>query len=129
MMKDMIYRSLLSAKSRRQKKFIVLIDPDKVGPESLVQIIDSSLRASVDYFFIGGSMLVNDTLRECIDVIKSCCEIPVIIFPGSAMQIPSNADAILFLSLISGRNAELLIGQQVIAAPALRVFFKDTATT
>lgn len=119
-MKDMIYRSLLSAKSRRQKKFVVLIDPDKVGPESLVQIIDSSMKASVDCFFIGGSLLVNDTLRECIDVIKSCCEIPVIIFPGSSMQIQSNADAILLLSLISGRNAELLIGQQVIAAPALR---------
>ena len=117
---DMVYKGLLHAKHRKQKKFVVLIDPDKVTPESLIQIIDLSARAAVDYFFIGGSLLVNDTLRECIDVIKSCCEIPVIIFPGSNMQIQNNADAFLLLSLISGRNPDLLIGQHVIAAPALR---------
>lgn len=119
-MNDSIYRRLLQAKHHKQKKFVVLIDPDKVTPESLIQTIDLSVRSLVDYFFIGGSLLVNDTLGECIDVIKSCCEIPVIIFPGSSMQIQSNADAILLLSLISGRNPDLLIGQHVVAAPALR---------
>src|SRR5450432_699463 len=115
-----IYHRLLSAKANKRKKFVVLIDPDKVTPESLIKIIETSVKSGVDYFFIGGSLLINDTISECTDVIKSCCEIPVIIFPGSVSQIHSNADAILLLSLISGRNPELLIGQHVIAAPALR---------
>lgn len=111
---------MLAAKANLHKKFVVLIDPDKVTPESLVNTIEISVRAQVDYFFIGGSLLINDTISECIDVIRSCCEIPVIIFPGSPSQIHSNADAILLLSLISGRNPELLIGQHVAAAAALR---------
>jgi phosphoglycerol geranylgeranyltransferase len=120
LMKNLIYHELVQAHQKHQKKFVVLIDPDKVSPESLMKIIDVSVKASVDYFFIGGSLLVNDTIPECIDVMKSCCEIPVIIFPGSHSQIHSNADAILLLSLISGRNPEWLIGQHVLAAPALR---------
>lgn len=119
-MNDFVYQSFLAAKRNRQKLFVVLIDPDKVTPESLILTIDLGVKAAVDYFFIGGSLLVNDTLSECIDVIKSCCDIPVVIFPGSTMQIDAKADAILYLSLISGRNPELLIGQQVAAAPALK---------
>jgi putative glycerol-1-phosphate prenyltransferase len=119
-MKDQLYQGIVQGQRNRQKKFTVLIDPDKVTPETLIRIIDISARSGVDYFFIGGSLLVSDTLHECIDVIKSCSDIPVVIFPGSAMQIQSNADAILLLSLISGRNPELLIGHHVVAAPALQ---------
>ena len=119
-MKSLIYRSFLETRANGLKRFAVLVDPDKVTPESLVRTIDYSVRANADYFFIGGSLLVNDTINECIDVIKSCCDIPVIIFPGSPMQIQAKADAILFLSLISGRNPELLIGHHVTAAPAVR---------
>lgn len=119
-MKEHIYHSFLDAKRNGLKRFAVLIDPDKVTPESLVATIDLSIRAAADYFFIGGSLLINDTINECIDVIKSCCDIPVVIFPGSSLQIQARADAILFLSLISGRNPELLIGQHVIAAPVLK---------
>ncbi|MCY7410394.1 MAG: geranylgeranylglyceryl/heptaprenylglyceryl phosphate synthase [Chitinophagales bacterium] len=119
-MKKNIYHRLLAAKANKQKKFVVLIDPDKVTPESLIKTIDISVKAGVDYFFIGGSLLINDSIAECCDVIKSYCEVPVIIFPGSPSQIHSNADGILLLSLISGRNPDLLIGQQVIAAAALR---------
>src|SRR4029079_18491231 len=119
-MKDQLYQGIVQGQRNRQKKITVLIDPYNETPESLIHTIDISARSGVDYFFIGGSLLMNDTLQECIDVIKSCCDIPVIIFPGSAAQIQSNADAILWLSLISGRNPELLIGQHVVAAPALR---------
>lgn len=115
-----IYHRLQAAKANRKKKFAVLIDPDKAMPESLLQTVEWSVKSGVDYFFIGGSLLMNDTISECTDVIKSCSEIPVIIFPGSPSQIHSNADAILLLSLISGRNADLLIGQHVTAANALR---------
>jgi len=74
----------------------------------------------VDYFFVGGSLLTNDNLNDCIKTIKDNSKIPVILFPGNTMQINQNADGILFLSLISGRNAELLIGKQVITAPILK---------
>lgn len=119
-MKQNVYQSFKEAKASGRKKFAVLIDPDKVTPESLLQTVDLSVKAEVDYLFLGGSLLVNDTMGECLDVIKSSCDIPVIIFPGSAMQINSKADAIFLLSLISGRNADMLIGQHIIAAPALK---------
>ncbi len=114
-----VYHRLLAAKANHQKKLVVLIDPDKVTPESLIRTLDISVRSGVDYFFIGGSLLISDTMSECIDVMKSCTDIPVIIFPGNASQIYPNADAILLLSLISGRNPDLLIGQHVAAASVL----------
>ncbi|MBA2421884.1 MAG: geranylgeranylglyceryl/heptaprenylglyceryl phosphate synthase [Chitinophagales bacterium] len=119
-MNEQIYLKIKLAKQNKQKLLAVLVDPDKVTPESLITLIDIATKAHLDFFFIGASLLLNDTINECIDVIKSCCDIPAIIFPGSAMQIYSQADSILLLSLISGRNAELLIGQHVIAAPSLR---------
>jgi phosphoglycerol geranylgeranyltransferase len=128
-MESNIYEGLLEAKKNRQKKFTVLIDPDRISPEGLIRLLDISVHAGVDYFFIGGSLLVNDTISECIDVIKSCSDIPVILFPGSNMQIHQKADAILFLSLISGRNPELLIGQHVIAAPAIKASRLEVVST
>jgi len=115
-----VYKSFIEAKKTGRKSFAVLIDPDKVTPESLLQIVDLSVKAEVDYLFLGGSLLVNDTLNECLDVIKSSCDIPVILFPGSTMQVNAKADAVFLLSLISGRNPELLIGQHVVSAPFVR---------
>jgi putative glycerol-1-phosphate prenyltransferase len=74
----------------------------------------------VDFFFVGGSLVTTTNLNEVIKHIKENVSIPVILFPGSSLQIDPSADAILFLSLISGRNPDLLIGQHVIAAPILR---------
>ena len=71
-------------------------------------------------FFVGGSLLTNDSLDSCLEILKSNSDIPVVLFPGNAMQVNDKADAILFLSLISGRNAEMLIGKQVITAPILK---------
>jgi phosphoglycerol geranylgeranyltransferase len=119
-MKHTIYQDMQAARLAGIKKFSILIDPDKVTPESLLLTIDYAVKANADYIFFGGSLLVNDAFAECIDVIKSYCNIPVVIFPGSILQIDPKADAILYLSLLSGRNPELLIGQQVAAAPALR---------
>lgn len=101
------------------KQLAVLIDPDKCSSQQIRNIVRESLKAGVDYFLVGGSLLYN-SLDNCIDLIKSECDIPVILFPGNAMQISEKADAILFLSLISGRNPEYLIGQHVIAAPFLK---------
>jgi putative glycerol-1-phosphate prenyltransferase len=71
-------------------------------------------------FFVGGSLLTNNNLDFCIETLKDKSTIPVILFPGNAMQVNDKADGILFLSLISGRNAEMLIGKQVITAPILK---------
>ena len=83
------------------------------------QIVKSEI-GKADLFFVGGSLLTNDSLDSCLETLKSNCDIPVVLFPGNAMQVNDKADAILFLSLISGRNAEMLIGKQVITAPILK---------
>jgi putative glycerol-1-phosphate prenyltransferase len=115
-----ILQSLEQAKTHRQKKFVVLIDPDKVRLGNLNKVLDYSLEFGIDYFFVGGSLIVNNMLEQCLISIRESCSIPVILFPGNSFQLSSNADAILFLSLISGRNPELLIGNHVVAAPYLK---------
>ncbi len=119
-MEKKVYSSFLESRKTGRKKFAVLIDPDKVSSDSILNTVELAVKAEVDYLFLGGSLLVNDTLDVCLDIIKSSCDIPVILFPGSAMQVNPKADAVFFLSLISGRNPELLIGQHVVAAPMLK---------
>ena len=115
-----LYTSILEKKAKGKKLFAILIDPDKQKNSVLSLIVQKANEANVDYFFVGGSLLTNDNLDECIKTIKDNSDIPVVLFPGNAMQINKNADGILFLSLISGRNPELLIGKQVISAPILK---------
>ncbi len=119
-MLNRIYHSLTERKRQNKKSFAVLIDPDKVNDNNLEQLISLSLEARVDYFLVGGSLVVSDYLDEAVQLIKKNCTIPVILFPGSPSQISKYADALLYLSLISGRNPELLIGQHVISAPQVR---------
>ena len=115
-----LYKNILQKKEQGKKLFAILIDPDKQKNSELLLIIKNANESNVDYFFVGGSLLINDNLNDCIKTIKDNSKIPVILFPGDAMQINQNADGILFLSLISGRNPELLIGKQVITAPILK---------
>jgi len=119
-MKIAVYQSLVEKKKTGKKSFAVLIDPDKVSSSSLNELINLSVEAKVDYFFVGGSLVVTDHLDECIQQIKSSCTIPVLLFPGSPSQISKHADALLYLSLISGRNADMLIGQHVVSAPFVK---------
>lgn len=117
----MIYQELLAAKSAGKKKFAVLIDPDKLRLQSMDTTIRNAVDAGVDYFFIGGSLIVNNVLDEVLEKLKEETNIPLILFPGNSMQLSYKADAILFLSLISGRNPELLIGKHVVSAPYLKL--------
>jgi putative glycerol-1-phosphate prenyltransferase len=103
-----------------RKGLAVLIDPDKCDETHLERLIDTGLECELDYFLVGGSLILNDQLESIIQSIKSSCEIPVVTFPGNAYHLCRHADGILFLSLISGRNPEYLIGQQVQAAPLLK---------
>ena len=115
-----IYHSLTERKQQGKKSFAVLIDPDKVNDTSIEQLITLAVGAKVDYFFVGGSLVISNYLDECVKFIKRNCNIPVILFPGSPNQVSKYADALLYLSLISGRNADLLIGQHVISASVVK---------
>lgn len=115
-----IYDQLAARKKQQKKSFAVLIDPDKMRRDDMEKIIRLSIDAQVDYFFVGGSLVVINTVDENIQQIKAGCDIPVVLFPGAPSQVSRYADALLFLSLISGRNPELLIGQHVISAPMIR---------
>lgn len=116
-----IYTGLLEAKSRGEKRLAVLFDPDKLRLKKMEQALDLALECGVDYFFIGGSLVVNNMLDGLLAQIRQRCPIPLILFPGNSFQLSYRADGILFLSLISGRNPELLIGQHVISAPFLKM--------
>ncbi|MCP3929717.1 MAG: geranylgeranylglyceryl/heptaprenylglyceryl phosphate synthase [Bacteroidetes bacterium] len=116
-----LYHSFHQAKKSGQKKFVVLIDPDKVRLGNMDKVLDLAIQAKVDYFFIGGSLIVNNMLDKCLQSIRDQCNIPMILFPGNSYQLTYKADGVLFLSLISGRNAELLIGSHVVAAPYLKL--------
>ena len=112
-----------------KKKFAVLIDPDKPTDEQIIEIVEKSVNAGVDFFFVGGSLLTTDSLDNCIKLIKKHCDIPVLIFPGNSLQISKWCDGFLLLSLISGRNAEMLIGRHVISAPYLKLYGNEIIPT
>ncbi|MEY4133853.1 MAG: geranylgeranylglyceryl/heptaprenylglyceryl phosphate synthase [Saprospiraceae bacterium] len=120
MQPESVYQTIASAKKQGKKLFTVLIDPDKSRMEQLPKLLEAAASEQVDFFFVGGSLLFQDRLEECLDLIQTNCPIPVVLFPGSPLQISKNARALLLLALISGRNPELLIGQHVIAAPYLK---------
>ena len=116
-----ILDSLTYRKSQGLKSFAVLIDPESITDKAAYQkLIHMSIENKVDFFFVGGSLVTDNSYNTVVRQIKESSNIPVVLFPGSNLHISLNADAILFLSLISGRNPDLLIGQHVVAAPILR---------
>jgi phosphoglycerol geranylgeranyltransferase len=119
-MTQKLLNNLYERKANGQKSFAVLIDPDKVNLENFSNLLDLCIEHGADYIFVGGSLITDYVMTEVIAKIKSYTNIPVILFPGNSLHIDSQADAILLLSLISGRNPEFLIGQHVISAPILR---------
>lgn len=112
--------SLYSTFSDGKKKFAVLVDPDKYSSRQLVDLTGLANKSKVTFFFVGGSLLGHGSIDQTIRIIKDNSDIPVVIFPGDELQVSEYADAILLLSLISGRNPDLLIGKHVIAAPYLK---------
>ncbi len=112
MIYDKIFRS-------KEKKLAVLIDPGKTDNLHLTELVSVSQRYKIDFFLVGGS-IISQNIDKTIDIIKQNSDIPVALFPGSVYQLSDKADAVLLLSLISGRNPEFLIGNHVIAAPFLK---------
>ncbi len=111
---------LRQQKARGLKSLAVLVDPDQCTPEQAVSIGKACKESFVSFIFVGGSLIAGDSFDEVVIQLKKHSHLPVIIFPGSNLHINKEADAILLLSLISGRNPELLIGQHIIAAPLLK---------
>ncbi|MDE3057912.1 MAG: geranylgeranylglyceryl/heptaprenylglyceryl phosphate synthase [Bacteroidota bacterium] len=119
-MASSIYEKLLSTSKSKGAAYLVLIDPDKINGNDIPDFVGAATAAGVDGFLIGSSLLLDGTFDNTIAAAKKHTSAPVIIFPGGIQQISKEADAILFLSLISGRNAEHLIGSQVLAAPVIK---------
>ena len=123
-----IYDTITTAHKTGKRLFAVLIDPEKCVCTTLEQVIDTANKAKPDFIFVGGSQLQN-SVDETVVHIKSLTTIPVVLFPGNAFQLTNKADALLLLSLISGRNAEWLIGQHVQAAKAIQQSALETIST
>jgi phosphoglycerol geranylgeranyltransferase len=124
-----LYTQFQTHKATGKKSFALLLDPDKIVFEQLGQWIDLANQAAVDYIFIGGSLMINNHLDLFIKTIKQHSDIPVILFPGSSRQLSYQADGLLFLSLISGRNADLLIGKHVETAPFIKMSNLEVLST
>ena len=115
-----IYSVILKSKAENKKLLAILLDPDKVVWENLEALISKINQSPATHIFIGGSRVTTNIMDELILRLKQDCSLPIILFPGNPSQISNKADAILFLSLISGRNPDYLIEHQVKAVPVLK---------
>jgi phosphoglycerol geranylgeranyltransferase len=116
-----VLQHIQAAKSSGRKLLAVLIDPDFGQDEAqLERTVQNACMAKADLIFVGGSLLTSASFDRCVALVKQWSTKPVVLFPGSPSQLSRHADAVLFLALISGRNAELLIGHHVTAAPTIK---------
>jgi phosphoglycerol geranylgeranyltransferase len=116
-----VLQHIEATKSSGRKLLAVLIDPDFGQDEAqLERTVQNACMAKADLIFVGGSLLTSASFDRCVELVRKCSNRPVVLFPGSPSQLSRHADAVLFLSLISGRNAELLIGHHVTAAPSIK---------
>src|SRR6478752_6196 len=130
-----IYKAIIQAKTEKRKLLAILLDPDKIVWDNLGYLIEKIYQSPATHIFIGGSHVQNNILDELIIRLKKHPQIggqgglPIVLFPGNPSQISANADAILFLSLISGRNPDYLIEHQVKAAPILKKMKLEVIST
>jgi len=113
------YAAIQAICSKNEKGLAILIDPDKFNNESAETFL-KSIPKNTTHLFVGGSTVVNGATEKTIQSLKVCTQLPIFLFPGSYLQLSNRADAVLFLSLVSGRNPEYLIGQQVKAVQKLK---------
>lgn len=115
-----IYDQIVRARLESRKLLAILLDPDKQGPDDLADCIKNIHHQPVDLLLVGGSSVKEGRTEVLVEKIKELSSLPVVLFPGDYSQITPEADALLFLNLLSGRNAEYLINQQVKAVPKLQ---------
>ena len=117
-----VFQKLLSIKENRGGGFFLLLDPDRVSERHCLSLAESAEECGVDIILVGSSFMLNSNFAPAVKKVKASTTLPVVIFPGSFAQITPDADAILFTSLISGRNPNYLIDEQVKGAPLVRKF-------
>lgn len=115
-----IYNEILQSKKEKKKLLAILLDPDKISKDSLQNIIPKINQSPATHIFIGGSLVLTNTIDGIIRELKQKTTLPVLLFPGNPSQISIEAHGILFLTLLSGRNPDFLIEHQVKAAPILK---------
>ncbi|MGQ9561590.1 MAG: geranylgeranylglyceryl/heptaprenylglyceryl phosphate synthase [Candidatus Oleimicrobiaceae bacterium] len=115
-----VYDYLMATRERRGAGYLVLFDPDKEEVVKAAARAELCQEAGVDALLVGGSLLLTPAFEHLLAELKKRLHIPLIIFPGGVRQVSPHADAILFMSLVSGRNPEHLIGDQVVAAPLVK---------
>lgn len=124
-----IYKDILSSKEKGQKLLAVLMDPEKVSLKNLPDFFEKVHQSIATHIFVGGSTDKNNAIEEVVFTIQKNTHLPVLLFPGDTKQVTDKADGILFLSLISGRNPEFLIEQQIQAAPVLNKMDLEVIST
>ena len=115
-----VFDKLIETRRRRGGLFFLLIDPDSQDEHHATSVVEAAGECGVDALLVGGSFVLHPTYLTAVERIKRRSTVPVILFPGSSAQICPHADAILFTSLISGRNANYLIDEQVKGAPLVK---------
>ena len=124
-----VFSQLNSVIIERGAAYVVLIDPDRKNEDSINSRVELANNSDVDALFVGGSLMMDGNCTDRVKQIKKVSNVPVIFFPGGVGQLNSYYDAMLFMSVISGRNPHYLIGEQVIAAPLVKVMGIETIPT
>jgi phosphoglycerol geranylgeranyltransferase len=115
-----VYNYIRKTIEEKGAAYLILLDPDKLPINKAKSFLRHCERTGIDGFLIGGSLMISGNFESLIEQVKVNTNLPAIIFPGSIDQVSSTADAILFLSVVSGRNADHLIGRHVIASPMIK---------
>lgn len=124
-----VYEQLIKILKDKGAGYLVLLDPDNQKLDNLASIAKALQANGVDGILIGGSLLMTNHFDEFVKIIKDTVSIPVILFPGNGSQLSGNADAVLFMSLISGRNSNFLIDEQVRSAPVVKSLGLEAIST
>ncbi len=124
-----VYKHLLNIIKNKGAAYLILLDPDKISGEAILSFVSHCEKSGVDGFLIGSSLMMDGDFENALEIVKASTELPVIIFPGNINQISDKADAILYLSVLSGRNAEDLIGKHVQAAPLIKKYGVEPIST
>jgi putative glycerol-1-phosphate prenyltransferase len=124
-----VFKQLLETQRRRGGLFFLLLDPDRQSGKHNLILAENARDFGVDAILVGSSLVLSPHYAESAELIKRCASVPVIIFPGSSGQVSAQADAVLFTSLISGRNPNFLIDEQVKAAPLIKHYGLEAIPT
>lgn len=124
-----LYNKLENIRQHRGAIAAALIDPDKKHSKKIPKMIELINNTDFDVIFVGGSTMEDEKFKTRLKIIKNSTDLPIIIFPGGSNQISKDADAILYLSLLSGRNPDFLIGEQVKSAPLIKKYSLEVIPT